>query len=170
MLKRIAITGPESTGKSSLCKQLAEHYNDLWVPEVARDYIDKLNKAYDQSDILAIAKKQMEAEDVAASQANKFLFCDTELMVTKIWSEHKYYECDPWILNQIEERKYALYLLCDIDLPWEYDPQREHPDLRSHFFNLYHEELKRRKLNFKIVSGIGEERIKNAIELIEKLS
>ena len=170
MLKRIAITGPESTGKSSLCKQLAHHYQDLWVPEVARDYIEHLSQSYNQSDILAIAKKQVESEELAATKANKFLFCDTEPIVTKIWSEHKYKSCDPWIIEQIDKSQYSLYLLCDINLPWEFDPQREHPHLRNHFFNLYLKELKNRKFNFKIVSGTGDERIKNAIELIEKYS
>jgi NadR type nicotinamide-nucleotide adenylyltransferase len=170
LLKRIAITGPESTGKSSLCKQLANHYHDLWVPEVARNYINNLNRPYTESDILAIAKKQIESEELAATKANKFLFCDTELIVTKIWSEHKYKSCDPWILDQITENKYSIYLLCDINLPWEFDPQREHPNLREHFFKRYIEELKSRKLNFKIVGGTGDDRLKNAIELIEKYS
>ncbi len=170
LLKRIAITGPESTGKSSLCKQLASHFNDEWVPEVAREYIEKLNRPYDASDILSIAKNQITREEEMAKKANHFLFCDTELIVTKIWSEHKYKKCDPWILNQISVHDYSLYLLCDIDLPWEQDPQREHPHLRKYFFDLYLKELKDRKLNFQILSGTGDDRLKVAIELIEKYS
>lgn len=168
MLKRIAITGPESTGKSSLCKQLAEHYNEPWVPEVARTFIDNLNRPYTADDILEIAKLQVKQEDLKAQKARQFLFCDTELIVTKIWSEHKYQKCNPWILDQIAKPSYFLYLLCDIGLPWEPDPQREHPHLREHFFNLYAKELEDRKLNYKIVSGIGHERLENAIKFINE--
>lgn len=168
LLKRIAITGPESTGKSSLCQQLADYYKDLWVPEFAREYIDKLGRPYTQADILTIAKSQVELEADAAKKANQFLFCDTELIVTKIWSEHKYQNCDPWISDQIKKSDYHLYLLCDIDLPWEYDPQREHPDLREYFFNKYQKELKFHHFKYKIVSGIGKERLDNAIKLINK--
>lgn len=167
MLKRIAITGPESTGKSKLCQQLADYYNDLWVPEFAREYIDKLGRPYTQSDILTIAKSQVELESETAKKAHRFLFCDTELIVTKIWSEHKYLNCDPWILEQIKKTDYHLYLLCDIDLPWEADPQREHPDLREYFFEKYRKELKSHKFNYKIVSGSGKERLDNAIKLID---
>jgi len=168
MLKRIAITGPESTGKSSLAQQLAIHYHDVWVPEYAREYIDQLRRPYQQEDILKIARKQIELEESAAKNANHFLFCDTELMVCKIWSEHKYHHCDPWISEMISKSNYHLYLLCDIDLPWEEDPQREHPDLRRYFFLKYQQELEHHRFNFKIVSGQGKERLKKAIELINQ--
>lgn len=168
MLKRIAITGPESTGKSSLCKQLAKHFNDQWVPEVAREYIAKLDRPYQQEDILQIAIKQKAAENEAEKQANQFLFCDTELIVCKIWSEHKYKACNPWIVNQIKMSNYDLYLLCDIDLPWEPDPQREHPDLREYFFKKYIQELSMHQFNYKIVNGKGKERLNNAIKFINE--
>ena len=167
MLKKFAITGPESTGKSILCQQLAAYYNALWIPEYARVYIDQLDRPYQQSDILAIAKKQHQIEMEAAEKAKQFLFCDTELIVTKIWSEHKYQICDPWILSQIKKSDYHLYLLCDIDLPWEQDPQREHPDLREYFFNKYQEVLNHYQFNYRIVSGAGKVRLANAIKLIE---
>jgi len=167
LLKRIAITGPESTGKSSLCQQLANHYKDSWVPEFARQYIDKLGRPYTQADILIIAKSQVNLETETAKKAHHFLFCDTELIVAKIWSEHKYQNCDPWILDQIKKNDYHLYLLCDIDLPWEQDPQREHPDLREYFFDKYRRELKFHHFRYKIVSGIGKERLDNAIKLID---
>ncbi len=166
MLKRIAITGPESTGKSSLCAQLANHFNEPWVPEVARSYIDNLNRAYTAADILEIAKQQIDREENTAKNANQFLFCDTELIVTKIWSEHKYQKCDPWILAQILKNKYHLYLLCDVDLPWEPDPQREHPGLRAYFFKKYKEELSTHQCDYQIVSGKGQQRLENAIKII----
>jgi NadR type nicotinamide-nucleotide adenylyltransferase len=166
MLKKIAITGPESTGKSTLSKQLANHYNTVWIEEYAREYIDQLNRPYTEQDILTIAKKQKEIEEQKSKETNTLLFSDTELIVTKIWSEVKYQSCDQWILNNIEKQNYFLYLLCDIDLSWKYDPQREHPNLRSHLFDLYKKELQKRKLNFEIISGNKEERLQNAIHII----
>jgi NadR type nicotinamide-nucleotide adenylyltransferase len=164
---KIAITGPESTGKSRLAEELAAHYRTVYVPEFARSYIDKLDRPYNQADILEIAKGQIGLEVLMFPKANRLLFCDTELIVTKIWSEVKYGICDPWILNRISENKYDLFLLCNIDLPWEADPQREHPHMREKLFRLYHDELAKRGFVFKIVSGLEKERLKNAIELIE---
>ncbi len=169
MLKRIAITGPESTGKSSLCRYLAKHYHTSWVEEYARKYIDDLNRPYDLDDIVEIAKGQLVNENQIAKKTKELLFCDTELIVTKIWSEHKFGVCPEWILNSIKNHKYDLYLLCNVDLEWEPDPQREHPHLRQHFFDLYKQELKKREYNFGIVSGKGDERLQNAINLINNL-
>jgi NadR type nicotinamide-nucleotide adenylyltransferase len=167
---KIAITGPESTGKSMLAKQLAEHYNTVWVPEYAREYINKLDRPYNQEDILEIAKGQIRSETAICRQATDLLICDTELIVTKIWSEVKYGNCDPWILNKIESHKYHLYLLCDIDIPWSEDPQREHPHLREHLRNLYRKELLASELPFFIVSGIGHQRLDNAIRIIDSFT
>lgn len=164
---RIAVTGTESTGKSMLTKQLAEHYKTVWVEEYAREYIDKLGREYNKEDILIIAKTQLEKEKEIEKSANKIMFSDTELIVTKIWSEHKYKTCDEWILENISTHKYGLYLLCNIDLPWEYDVQREHPHLREYLFNLYLNELKSRNFNYSIVSGINEQRLKCAINAVD---
>ena len=169
LLRRIAITGPESTGKSSLCFQLAKHFKTYCVEEYARNYIDDLKRPYNLDDIIKIAKHQLSNENKLAEKANEFLFCDTELIVTKIWSEHKFGICPEWILENIESHKYELYLLCNIDLEWEADPQREHPHLRQHFFDLYKQELEKREYNFGIVSGEGDERLQNAIKLINNL-
>ena len=164
---KIAITGPESTGKSILAEQLAEHYHTLWVPEYAREYINNLDHPYNQEDILEIARGQIRSETSIFRQTKELLICDTELMVTKIWSEVKYGKCDPWILNMLENHKYDLYLLCDIDLPWEEDPQREHPHEREYLFNLYKKELTGRALPFFVISGVGKKRLDNAIRVIE---
>ncbi len=165
---KIAITGPESTGKSRLALELAEHYKTVYVPEFAREYIDHLNRPYTQEDILKIAKGQISEEERWIKRADHMLFCDTELIVTKIWSEVKYGNCDPWILQKIEENKYDLFLLCNIDLPWEADPQREHPHMREKLFTLYHNELTKRGFLFKVVSGSGQERLMNTIGFIDK--
>ena len=167
MTKRIAIIGPESTGKSDLAKALAEHYQTALVPEYARDYLNNLNRPYDYEDILLIAKGQVKEEREMLENANQFLFVDTEMIVLKIWCEVKYGKCHSWILNQLKEQKFDLYLLTDIDLPWQPDPLREHPDKRSELFHLYLDELKKRNLPFEIVNGFGQQRLLNATMHVE---
>lgn len=175
---KIAIVGPESTGKSELAAALALHYNTLWVKEYARDFLNHLNRGYEYADLLEIAKGQMELEDDAICNIplmgpNSFrdsglLFCDTNLAVIKIWSEYKYGKSDDWITAEIKKRKYSLHLLTDIDLPWQYDPLRENPDNRKEIFDLYHRELKQQQVKFEVVSGIEKNRIANAISLVDK--
>ncbi len=168
IIKRVAITGPESTGKSVLSKQLADFYHTTWVQEYSRDYLDNLKRPYEEKDILLIARGQLKEEKKLFQQSKKFIFCDTEAIVTKIWSEVKYGRCHPWIEEQISRNPYDLYLLCNIDLPWEYDPLREHPDKREFLFNLYLKELSKRNLPYKIISGTGTLRLDNAIKAIEQ--
>jgi NadR type nicotinamide-nucleotide adenylyltransferase len=166
-LLRIAVTGPESTGKSQLASELAGHFNTVFVPEFARGYIDRLDRPYNQQDILEIAKGQIREEKEMLPQAARILFCDTELIVTRIWSEVKYAACDPWILQGIRENKYDLYLLCNIDLPWENDPQREHPHMREKLFGLYVKALTEYGFPFRVVSGSGKERLVNAVRYVD---
>ncbi len=167
MVKKIAITGPESTGKSELSKKLAAYYYTVYVPEFARKYIDELARDYTQDDILIIAQNQILQEKEASLHANEYLICDTELIVTKIWSMHRYKECHPWILEKIKNNRYDLFLLCDIDLSWEYDKQREHPDKREFFFNWYRNELEEYGFPYKVISGNSEKRIQNAIDAVD---
>lgn len=165
---RIAITGPESTGKSELAESLARHYQTFWVPEFARDYIAGLNRPYFYDDILVIARKQVQSIQNAVNKSNLFLFVDTELIVCKIWCEFRFGKCHPWILKSLEKQDFDLYLLMDIDLPWQPDPQREHPDKRDKLFQLYLTELNDRHFPYEIVRGIGNERLGNAIGYIQK--
>lgn len=151
-----------------LAEALANHYHTLWVPEYAREYLERLDRPYEQKDILMIAKEQLKREQEAYGSANRYLVCDTELIVTKIWSEVKYGSCDPWILDQIDQNRYDLLLLCDIDLPWMDDPLREHPHLRDHLFRLYHDELKTRGFPFRLISGTGMKRLINAVHAIDE--
>jgi NadR type nicotinamide-nucleotide adenylyltransferase len=167
LVKKIAIVGPESTGKSTLAEALAQHYQTVWVPEYARGYLSKLGREYDQSDLIKIAHGQLRLEDEWINDANRFLFCDTNLVVIKIWSEFKYGTCAPEILQRMQERKYDLHLLTNIDLPWEADPQREHPDKRMELFNLYETELKNQKLPFIVIHGQQHERLQHAINGID---
>jgi len=150
-----------------LAEQLAKHYHTVWVPEYAREYINNLDRPYNQEDILEIAKGQIRSETSICQQADELLICDTELIVTKIWSEVKYGKCDQWILGKITGNRYDLFLLCDIDLPWEEDPQRENPHDREYLFNLYKEELTNRAFSFFVISGFGKVRIDTAIRIID---
>ena len=167
-LRKVAVIGPESTGKSELCQRLSAHYETEWVPEFARFYIDRLDRPYEKDDLRIIAETQLTWEDDKAEYANEYLFCDTNLIVIKIWSDHKYGETDPWIEEQLASRKYDFYLLPNIDIPWRPDPQREHPQLRKHFFQVYEDYLKENDLSYAIVSGIEGKRKKSALEAINK--
>jgi NadR type nicotinamide-nucleotide adenylyltransferase len=166
---RVAIVGPESTGKSTLAEQLARHYHTVFVPEYARQYLDEIKRPYTIEDIIAISKKQVELEDELTPKANKILICDTNLLVTKIWAEHKYGKCPTWIEAQYKQRHYNLYLLCNIDTPWQPDPQREHPHLREELFAIYKTELDKQAVPYSIIKGLGDARLKNAVAAIDKL-
>ncbi|MFD2516221.1 AAA family ATPase [Pontibacter locisalis] len=168
MLK-VAITGPESTGKSTLSEQLASHYNTVWVPEYARSYVGNLEKPYTLQDIEAIAAGQLELEQKLEKEANQVLFADTDMLVLKIWSEHAFGHCPTWIQEKLEQQNYNLCLLMGVDLPWEPDPQREHPHLRTFFYEWYKKELQALGVPFVEVSGQQEERLKQAKNIVDKL-
>lgn len=166
-MMRISITGPESTGKSWLAKRLAEHYQTTWVPEYAREYLEIINRPYTYDDILIISQKQSDEED-SASEKCDLLFCDTDFCVTSIWCRVKYGKCHEWITEKIEHNNYSLYLLCDIDLPWQYDPLREHPEMRSELFEMYRNLLMEQEFNYRVVNGTGGERLQNAISFVDE--
>lgn len=164
---RISITGPESTGKSWLAQQLADHYQVHWVPEYARNYLEKISRPYTYEDILIIAQNQF-GEENAIGEIADLLFCDTDFCVTTIWCEVKYGKCHPWITEKLNRNLYGLYLLCDIDLPWQYDPLREHPEMRAELFSMYRNKLEQKDFNYRIVSGTGEKRLQNAIRFVDE--
>lgn len=166
---KIAITGPESTGKSMISEQLANHYHTVWVPEFARFYLNMIERPYDYEDILEIAKGQVKSEEAILKLANKVVFSDTELLVTKIWCDVKYLKCHPWINENLEKQDYDLYLLMNTDIPWQNDPLREHPEMRDELLRLYKNELEIHNLNYRVVSGLGEERLKIAISFVDEL-
>lgn len=166
-VKKIAVVGPESTGKSTLAQALAEHYKTVWVPEYARGYLDQLMIPYEQSDLIKIANGQLRLEDEWQTIANKLLICDTNLIVIKIWSEFKFGTCSEEIKEKMQNRKYDLHLLTDIDVPWQPDPQREHPDKRKELFELYEAELKNQNILYSIIRGENQERIESAIKTID---
>lgn len=167
--KKIAIVGPESTGKSVLSEKLAKHYQTEWVQEYAREYLEGLGRPYMREDLAEIAKGQLAAEDALIGKANRLLVCDTNLVVIKIWSDVKYGECDQWIVDEMESRHYDLHLLMNIDLPWEYDPLREHPETRDFLFEKYEAELKRLASPYAIIGGDYRQRFERAKAEIEKI-
>ena len=170
MLK-VVVIGPESTGKSTLSERLAGHYQSMWVPEYARQYLDELTRPYEQQDLLVMAEGQLRLEEERAVLANEVLICDTDLHVIKVWSEHKYGNCDPRILEMIAMRRYDLYLLTYIDIPWEEDPQREHPDpaMREYFYQVYKDIVVNSGVPWVDIRGSYEERLQRATEAVDKL-
>jgi NadR type nicotinamide-nucleotide adenylyltransferase len=169
MLKRITITGPESTGKSWLAEQLAKHYQTRWVAEYAREYLAQNGPEYHLEDVIAIAKTQLEREEKAAQKSRKLLFCDTDMLVTKIWSEVVFGICPDWIEQQFQNHHYDLYLLCAPDIPWKPDPLRENPDNRDELFQLYKTTLEKHHFPFRVVKGVGKQRLENAINFVEEI-
>ena len=180
MIKKIVIIGPESTGKSTLCKQLAEHYNTIWVAEYAREYLLKNGTNYNFENLLDIAKGQIEEEELGIGNwestnnkqqttNNKLVFIDTNMHVMKVWSEFVFEKCHHWILNRIAERKYDLYLLCNIDLPWVKDELREYPDLktRERLYKHYKDIMVNQQVPWVEISGSYEERFQKAVEAVE---
>lgn len=170
-LKKISILGGESTGKSTLSAQLAMHFDTTWVAEYARIYLEQKHDPYEYKDLLLIAKGQLALEEKELKKANKFLFCDTDLNVLKVWSEHSYQQCEPFILQQLAIQIYDAYILTSPDMPWVHDPLREYPDpeMRKYFFELYHAIIQNTHAPYCIVSGNEEERLIMAIEFVEKL-
>lgn len=168
-LLKIAIVGPECTGKSDLAAYLADHFDTEWAPEYARGYIDNLVRPYEPEDLVTIAHGQLRLEKEWALTANKFLFCDTTLLVLKVWSEFKFGTCDPEIIQELENSFYDLHLLTYVDIPWEDDPQREHPDKREELYQIYRNELTKMKVPFVEIRGQREERRDTAIEALKKL-
>ena len=171
MPKRILILGPESTGKSTLAEALASHYSEPWVPEVAREYLEQLGRPYDYADLALIGKAQMALEDRLAAEASRYLFCDTDLRVIQVWSQHRFGKIDPWVGEELERRTYDLILFCATDLPWQADPLREHPDLeqREQFFEQYRQLVLASSIPYQLISGEAEQRLATAVMAIEQL-
>jgi NadR type nicotinamide-nucleotide adenylyltransferase len=167
-IKKVAVIGPECTGKSELSSFLAEHFRTEWVPEYARGYIDNLVRPYTEADLLTISHGQVRLEEQYSRTANGMLICDTNLYVIKVWSNFKFGSCAEEILQKIGELQYDLYLLTYVDIPWEADPQREHPNEREQLYSIYLEEMKQQKAPFVEIKGEKEQRHKTAVEAIEK--
>lgn len=171
---KVVLFGPESTGKTTLSKQLARHYNSVWVPEYARDYLqEKWNderKTCEPKDLLPIAIGQMALENKLAQKTDSVLICDTDLLETKVYSE-AYYSgtCDPILDNYALKNFYDLYFLTYIDAPWEADDLRDKPNERERMFNAFETALKTHNKPYVLLKGTKEERLKIAVQHIDHL-
>jgi len=179
-LKKIVVIGPESTGKSTLCAALAAHFHTGWVREYAREYLEKHGMEYRYETLTAIARGQLALEDAGAEMGKKggegagardLLFIDTDLYVIKVWSEYVFGRCEAWVLDEIVRRKYDAYLLCNTDLPWAHDPLREYPDpgVRERLYHIYKDLLINQSVPWAEMSGVGDERLRGAIDAVERL-
>jgi NadR type nicotinamide-nucleotide adenylyltransferase len=171
-MKKIVVIGPESTGKSTLSEALAQALHTSWAPEYARQYLEEHGPGYVEDDLLAIARGQVAAEDAQALLAHQYLICDTDLHVVKVWAEYKYGRVHPWIVEEIARRKYDLYLLTDIDLPWQDDPLREHPqpEMRQYFYEVYRKIVADSGVPFVEIRGGERERLQTALHAIGSLA
>lgn len=168
LIKKIAIVGPESTGKSTITQQLARHYQTLWVAEFARYYCAALTAPCTLQDEINMFHGQLALEDSILSMAEKdFIFCDTTFLTVKIWSDEMLGFSPQIVLDTLPKRHYDLYLLMDIDLPWTEDPLRDFPHKREYFMQIWIDELEALNANYMLVSGSEQTRLSNAIHIID---
>jgi nicotinamide riboside kinase len=194
-VKKIVVIGPESTGKSTLCEMLARHYQTEWCAEFAREYLLTNGTNYTFDDLASIAKGQLALEDEAVKMISSkwemidgektyintsnlittshppLLFLDTDMYVLKVWCEYVFGKCHNFILEEITQRKYDLYLLCNIDLPWVKDELREYPDEkpRQELYNIYLDILINQPVPWVEISGSYEQRLQTAVNAVQSL-
>ncbi|RSK41809.1 AAA family ATPase [Mangrovimonas spongiae] len=171
---KVVLFGPESTGKTTLSKQLARHYNSVWVPEYAREYLqNKWNeerKTCEPEDLLPIAVGQMALENKLATKTNSVLICDTDLLETKVYSEAYYSgDCDPLLEKYALKNTYHIYFLTYIDIPWEKDDLRDKPNERERMFKAFENALKKYNRPYVLLKGSKTERLQIAVNHIDEL-
>lgn len=168
-VKRVVVFGPESTGKTTLCRDLAAHYGTVWASEYARGWIDHKAAPCEPPDIPSIARGQVAAEEALARQANRVLFCDTDLLMTVVYSRFYYGDCPAWVEAEAARRRYDLYLLLDVDVPWVADPQRDLPHRRGELLDLCRGVLERHGRRYVLVRGAWPERFAAACAAVDQL-
>lgn len=167
-LKKIVITGPESTGKSALSKALAKYFGCVWIPEYARIFLEEHGTKYDYDLLLTMAQKHKAFQKTFLSEANSLVFLDTDLINYKVWSQVVFGRIHPWIKQESKLETDYFYLITAPDIPWKTDPLRENPSNRNEIFELHLAEVEAKKRPFAIVSGIGQSRVENAIRNIKE--
>ncbi len=171
-LVKVVLFGPESTGKTTLSRQLARHYNTVWAPEYARDYLQKKwnneRKTCEQDDLIKIAEGQIELENELAKKADKVLICDTDLLETKVYSEEFYGGFVDEKLNEAAlKNTYDIYFLTYIDTPWEADDLRDRPEQRLEMFKAFEKSLIDNERPYFLLKGDKETRFKKATAVID---
>ena len=167
---RVVVTGSECTGKTTLAKALAQHYDVVWVPEYARQFVLDTDSSPEASDVEAIARGQIELEDALATKAQDLLIQDTDLLSTVVFSRHYYGDCPSWIEETLGGSAADLYLLADIDVPWVPDgDQRDRGDRREEMQELFRRALLDGELDFVEINGTREERLQQAVLAIDSL-
>ena len=166
-LIKIAIVGPESTGKSTISSALAKHYETVWVPEFARYYCAALIAPCTLQDEINMFHGQLAVEQAMEVVAkNNLLFCDTTFLTVKIWSDYQLGETPQIVLNELQNHPYDFYILLKNDIPWEEDPLRDFKNMGDYFMNVWRKELKALNADFIEVGG-KEDRLQNAIAAVE---
>lgn len=167
---KLAVIGPESTGKTAVSEALARHFATLWVPEYAREYFsDSDIYNYSLEDLERIALKQVELERQASLGANGLLVCDTALVTLKIWAELEFNFCPGSILRLMDENPYDHYLITSNEIPWQADPLRQNKFSRDLIFQLNVAACEKEAVPYSVIRGIGEARLKEAIRLTQQV-
>ena len=170
VVRKIAIVGAESTGKTWLCEKLAEHFLTVWVPEYAREYFnDSEIYNYNLDDLEIIARKQLQMEDDLIRKANRLLFCDTTLITLKIWAELEFETIPEFIAANLNNSNYSHYFITDNEIPWVADKLRENKHSRELLFEMNEYEVKKTGIPYSIIRGSDEQRLKFAIYILDLL-
>ncbi|MCL1868723.1 MAG: ATP-binding protein [Paludibacter sp.] len=163
------LTGPESTGKTTLAKALAAHFGGVWVAEYAREYVENLGRNYGFRDVCRIAREQIRQLNEAGKSGEKFIFFDTDLIITKVWFEHCYKKTPLFVENYLKNTPVDCYLLCFLDIKWENDAVRENgtEQQRQFFFKWYKNEIEKTGKSYYIIKGKEKKRLQNAINSVD---
>ena len=167
--KRVCIFGPESTGKTTLARQLARHFDTVWVHEYGRVFLDTVDRDCTLDDIRLFARAQPATEDALAHQANRVLFCDTDPLTTVIWSRGLLGSCPDEVVGVAAQRRYDLTLLLDDDVPFVPDSQRYLPDRRQVDLATFREALDAHARPYCLISGDWDQRFRRAVLAVEDL-
>lgn len=169
MTRRVVLTGPEATGKTTLAKALARHFRAPWLPESARVYAEQVKRELTAADAELIAQRAVDAEDAELAKDPPLLLLDTDLISTVVYVRHYYGPCPQWIEAAARERRGDLYLLCAPDLAWTADGVRDRPEQRQELFGLFERAMREFDCVSIDVSGAGVARERAALSAANAL-